>query len=425
MKIKEKIYKGKASLGIIDTKKFKNDYLTLCYLLPLTEENISGAGVLAGVMLRGTKKHPSILEINRHLLSLYDPSVSVYVSKHPAGLCFKVSLTVLDGTYVPDKLDVFGGSLDFVRDMLLSPLACNGEMDASYTESEKKRALDRIKAEINNKDKYALKRATEIAYEGTPMALGENGTEESVNAVTPSSLYELISYITACCPLYVAFAGNCTEGKMEKLDTFINALTENREEILPQDGKAISLPVFGEAKHICESISAKQGRMVLSYAIDTDGADDVKPMIFDEIFGASPVSRLFVNVRERLQLCYYCASGCNIALGRMTVRSGLDKEKRDLAMQEIERQLALLSDENGITEEELEIAKKSRISIYTALGDSCARYAEWYIQRRLLSLDADADAVIEKIKGVSQADVARVARSVRLQLSYFLDGSEK
>ena len=106
----------------------------------------------------------------------------------------------------------------------------------------------------------------------------------------------------------------------------------------------------------------------------------------------------------------------------MTVRSGLDMENRDKAIGEIERQIELLSSEDNISDEELMMAKKSRVSTYTSLKDSCSQYAEWYVMRSISGYGTDVDEIIEALNAVTKADLARLARSLKPQVSYFLKG---
>lgn len=426
MKIIEKVYKNGITSAVIDTKKFKKNYFSLTYTLPMTESNASNASALAATLERGCEKYPTVTLMNRHLCALYDASVGVYVSSCVNALLFRVVVNIIDGKYALEKdFDLFYESLEFVKEMLFSPLTDGAELNPAYVESEKKRLSDIIKADINNKDRYAVKRCSEIAYEGTPLAIGTRGSLDSVSAVTPRSAYEMLKYITEKCACYAVFSGDFTEDKERALDKFLSELSREREgkDLLSVDIGA-TLPSFDKTKEVIEPVSAKQGRMVLSYSYESDGKSDVAPMLFDEIFGASPVSRLFMNVRERLSLCYYCASGANIMLSRMLVRSGLDFEKRDEAMAEIKRQIGLLSEAKNISDEELMMAKKSRISTYAALKDSCSQYADWYVMRRIAGYETDVDAIISAIEAVSAEDVARIARSLKLEVSYFLNGTE-
>ncbi len=425
MKIIEKSYKNGITLGILDTDKFKTDALTLCYRLPATEYNVSVAGVLSSVLCRGTEKHKNISDINRHLMTLYDAAIDAGSCMGIMGdLNFRVNASMLDDALSLDGTDIFGGVTSFISELLFSPLVHNGEMDGQYTESEKKRLIERIRAMINNKDLYAVRRANEIAYAGTPFALGSLGTEESVEKATPKALYDMLLYITGRCPLHIVFGGKYTEKKARRLDSFIEMLSAMREGNEIEQTATPSVPLFDEPLDIVESISAKQGRMVLSFSTDrckNDGAH----VVFDEIFGASPVSRLFMNVRERLSLCYYCSARSNAVLSRVTVRSGIDIKNREKAIDEINRQINLLSDPENISDSELEIAKKSAVSAYRALGDSIEKYSDWYLNRIMRGKSGSSEEIIFLIKQSTKEEVAFIAKSMRLQLSYFLDGTEK
>ncbi|HCA71536.1 MAG TPA: insulinase family protein, partial [Ruminococcaceae bacterium] len=42
------------------------------------------------------------------------------------------------------------------------------------------------------------------------------------------------------------------------------------------------------------------------------------------IFGGTPNGKLFLNVREKMSLCYYCGSGYHAASGLLFVQSGVE-----------------------------------------------------------------------------------------------------
>ena len=426
MKINEKQYGNGISLGVIDTKKFKTGYFSLTYVLPMNEYNASHGSVLANVLERGCKKYPGVREINRKLCEIYDASVSVSSLGCSNLIAFKIGVEFLDSRYVLDgDVDVFGESLDFIKEMLFNPLEINGELDSSYVASEKNRVSDAIRAEINNKDRLAIKRCTEIAYEGTPLAVPRKGTLEGVEAATPGSLYAFLKYITEKCKLLAVFSGDMTERRAKRLDGFLAQLSDMRDgTAIDEVSSDFEVPLFESAKEVVETTVAKQGRMVLNYSYGKVSKDDEAPGVFVEIFGASPVSRLFMNVRERLSLCYYCSAAVLLSTARVTVNSGLDIENREKAIAEIQRQIELLSSEENISDEELMMAKLSRVSNYTELKDSCSRYAEWYIVRRITENSCDVDAIIERTNAVTKTDVAKIARSLKLQVSYFLKGEQ-
>ena len=61
--------------------------------------------------------------------------------------------------------------------------------------------------------------------------------------------------------------------------------------------------------------------------------------VFNAIFGGSSTSKLFLNVRERMQLCYAVGSLVDTHKGLLLVSAGLDFDKKDAALAEIFAQL--------------------------------------------------------------------------------------
>lgn len=45
-----------------------------------------------------------------------------------------------------------------------------------------------------------------------------------------------------------------------------------------------------------------------------------------DVFGGGPYSRLFMNVREKLSLCYYCSARLIRGKGIIVIQSGIEKK---------------------------------------------------------------------------------------------------
>ena len=425
MNIKElKLGKG-INLGVIDTAKFKNSYFSVNFLLPISDKNIAECNVLASVLLRGTKKHPNVSSLTKHIGMIYDPSLEVTATKTSSALVFKVGAYFLSNEYLPenDGTNVLKEVTELFSELLFDPVTENGVLSAAFTESEKKRQLDRIKAKINNKDAFALSRCSSIMLGDIPAACESLGTEEAVNAVTPQSLMATRDFILKKCPIEAVFAGHFTEKTEETVLSFLSSLTKDRanSDLIPPP--TVVRPRFeAEVKDVTEDIAATQGRMVMGFSIPDQGECTAPAEVFNDIFGGSPISRLFTNVRERLQLCYYCSSAPNLNLGVMYVRSGINRENVPLARNEILSQLNDLKTPENISNEELYAAKIGIISNYNATADSLTRYASWYVNRRISGRHTDIDRCIFDIEAVDKAAVSEIARGVKLTINYFLNG---
>lgn len=426
MNVIEKQYDNGIVLSLLDTKKFKTNYFSLTFVLPLDKKILSNAVVLSSLLQRGCEKYPTLKKINEQLAALYDTSVGVSASYQTCGTLFKITASFLDDKFALDDKGIISPVLELIKEMLFRPLAKNGQMNEEYTSAEKKRALDAIRAEKNNKDRYALRRASEIAYANTPFATSQMGDADEVSAVTPHSLYRLLECIVQTGTVYAAYSGNCTDKVCTALDDFFAELSAKRTGFVTENPVSrYELPSFEKEQSVTEEIAAKQGRLVMNYSFPKADFGDVSFFVFNEMFGQSPVSRLFANVREKLSLCYYCASNVNISTSRMIVRSGLDEENKGAAITEIDRQLALLCVPENISAEELDMAKKSVINTYKAVKDSCVQYAEWYIVRKIYAdPNTDIDYLTDKVNSVSAEEVSAVARKMKRELVYFLKGNE-
>ena len=426
MKIETKDLGGGVQLGVIRTEKFKNDFFGLTFVLPRNEKTVALVGMLANVLKRGTANYPTFKELSRRLSELYDVSVNVYEQGADAVLLFRISVGFIDDKFIPGNAEesVCKGAMDCIREFLFHPLTENGAFKTEYVESERTRRIDRIRSEINNKDSYAFNRAMRLACEGTPISFSPNGTVDTVNAVTAAELCQTLEYIVTSCRAEAVFAGHYTAENEKQITALLSELAGKRSALPQSIAENCAVKPF-DGKEIVETVTAKQGRMVLTYRVPKTKNGDMSLSVFTEIFGASPVSRLFMNVRERLSLCYYCSATAIKDASLIVVRSGLDKANREKAIAEINAQLADLAKPENIDDDEMEAAKRSLLSMLRGVGDSTLAYSSWYIQRRLKGAGTDLDAAMEAVKAVAKEDVARIAAGASLHLNYFLDGTER
>ena len=415
--------------SVLRTDKFKNDILVVNFLMPKTEKNIAVGNLLSKMFLRGTEKHSTNLGINRVLAGLYDASVSVAHIALPDAMCFRLSCNFVDDRFIPDgdRTSVLSGVISMIKEMLEFPLTDeNGNWKEEYIKSEKSNLLDELRAQKNNKDSFALRRFSEIWHEGMSMALNSGGTEDSITEVTSADLNGYLGEMKKTAPADVVFAGNYTAFKEEKCLEFIKFLSGLRSGCKTNYINAVpEIAAAEKLKEVREETDAKQSRMLLGYRIDKSGASGYARSVFCEIFGGSPTSRLFTNVRERLSLCYYCSATYSESTGELTVRSGLDAETRDKAADEIARQLKLLADAENISSGELEAAKKGLVNMYKSINDNVYAYSSWYLSSKLCGLDTDIDNYVSGVCEVTAEQVAVVASAVKQEISYILVGNVK
>ena len=176
-------------------------------------------------------------------------------------------------------------------------------------------------------------------------------------------------------------------------------------------------------KVIRETMDVTQGRLVMGFRLDRGDAREepryAALAVFNALFGGSATSRLFLNVRERLALCYYASSTVDRNKGAMFVSAGIDPDKFEEVHAEILAQLASLA--NGFIEPwELEAAKRGVISSLLASLDEPMGLEALYLDRAILGSRPGPEEFAALCELVTAEDVAAVAAEAKLTHTYFL-----
>ena len=177
-------------------------------------------------------------------------------------------------------------------------------------------------------------------------------------------------------------------------------------------------------KEIVEGQPVQQGKLSLGFRTGLTEADGGRAvmLMLNDIYGSGPVSKLFMNVREKLGLCYYCSSAMDLIKGTMMVNCGIDPAKKEIAQAEILHQLDEIR-QMHITDAEFDAAKKSLRSAIRQVYDEPSSMEMWWLGRMLSGRDTSPEDEIDRIEGVTKADVASAAQKIQLDTVYFMNGT--
>ena len=412
------------TLRVYPTKQFKAGMLTMSVVLPIHKDRAWMTSLLLAVLRRGTDRYPTLEAINRRLDYLYGTDLSI--RNFYRGDCQVIGFAAEypEAVYLPGGEDLTRDILDVMCRILFCPLTDeDGLLLSRYVESEKQLQCDAIRSLKNNPRAYASEHASAALYVNEPCGAPIYGTEEDVLAVTPEMLTahwrELISSLSLDC-----FYVGSTDA--EKLCHDLNEVvlpyldSENGKYPLPIPSQV--LREVDSPKRVEESLEVGQGQLVLGFrtgcAVNDEGY--YACMIFNEMLGASPISKLFVNVREKLSLCYFCSSTYRAPKGTLIVRCGLLPKNRKKAEKAILMQLKAIAD-GDFTEEELIGAKKAVLNAYRQAEDSPSSLEGFYFGRAISGAEASLEECRVHFAEVTREDVIAVAKQVKLDTVYFLD----
>ncbi|MBQ7010562.1 MAG: insulinase family protein [Clostridia bacterium] len=416
---------GGVVLHTVETNKFKTDCISVNFVMPLERETVTRVALLRGLLLRGSEGYPTFEKLSARTDELYGADVSIETSAFGNLLVLSVTAVSLAGRYSVDGTDIIGGVCDLLRRICFFPVTENGGFSPEYTQSEKLRLKDEIEAKINDKGEYAGRRLGEIMYGDGYGGISKLGYAEDLDGITATGAYLFYRGLVSRCPVHVYTVGGMTA---EEAEYRVTTIFDGVERDCDGDIHAIRGHKRGvSVKRVAEEMDVKQGKLAIGYrtsAVLSDGRDYASMLVANEIFGSSPVSKLFMHVREELNLCYHCGSAYRAVNGAVTVAAGIDCTKLSIVLEAIEEMLGEVQ-RGDFDDGELEIAKKSIVSGVRAGFDSARYIISFFIARELCGISDTPEALVARILDVSRDDVCRAARELSLDTVYFLCNDKK
>jgi predicted Zn-dependent peptidase len=146
--------------------------------------------------------------------------------------------------------------------------------------------------------------------------------------------------------------------------------------------------------------------------------------VFAALYGGTPFSKLFLNVREKLSLCYYCAARFDSATKLLYVDCGIEPANKEKAQAEILAQLKAIR-EGAFTDEELHETKLLMYNSLRSTRDSLSSIETWYLTRILRGQEESPEEDLAAIAEITREEVMEAAAKVTLDTVYFLTGEEE
>ena len=409
------------TLTAVFGEKSKSQSLLVNMTLPLDAENATNMSLLYKVMLRGSASYPSVKELCAVCEDNYACSIDVNQSKTGEMLTLSFGLSCLKNEYAINGEDILKKGIELLGEFIFDPYFVNGEFDAKYLEREKSSLREQMLAVINNKPRYALKRAVELMCKGEAYSVTSGGDIGLIDCVTPESLTKFYRYLMNSSVVNIIFAGNYGEDE----------LCDAVKQYLPFAPRPSSLPETEyvnkaeKVRSFTENADTEQSTLVMGFRIDGEPWKKISPALtlFSDIYSQSPISKLFMNVREKRSLCYYCSSSLDRRKGVMFVTSGIDETKAKKVREAILAELDNIK--NGVvSKEEFESAVSSVINACKTVTDDTPQICSYYGTKILQEDIVSPEDYIKEIEKITLDDVVNVANGITLDTVFLLKGTK-
>lgn len=408
------------------TDKFKMSRLSFNFILPADAEMSPRVKLMLATIMRGCEKYPSVVAINKRLDELYGTTVTWRATSVGEKHVFRISSEILSDKYrfSGDSESIVKSVCNVILEILFRPLRTNdGLLSFSHFESERKLAIDALKAKINDQKAYAAENCRALMFKGHPAGISVEGSVSQLEQMTLSEVSQALDYFLKKSAIECYYVGS------DDVDDVIAAVSEKfasfgRGEIVRLEAEKPFVPEdCAKIKQLSETLKVGQSRLNIGCvggAVMGESACYAMSL-FNEIFGGSSVAKLFMNVREKQSLCYYCYSSYGSATGTVMIGCGIKRENRDVAFDEIKKQLIEMQ-EGSFDESDIETARRTVISGLSQISDSPSAIEAFKFRRFLAGISEPPEEVAEKIRAVTKEQIVAVAKNIRIDTVYFLEG---
>ena len=407
----------------IRSDKFKTACLSVSLLTQLRRETAAMNALLPPVLRRGTALYGDMEAISRRLDELYGAAIEPVVRRIGEIQCLGFFASVPEEDFLPGKTQVLRGVCELLGQLLLAPNTRGGLLLPDYVDSEREKLCELIRARVNDKLGYAVSRCMEEMCCCEDYAAGRLGDLESAEAIRYQKLTKQYRTLLQQSPIELFYCGRAGRKEVEEL--LRDALsTLPRGEIDYEIGTDVRMNALeSQPREFTEEMNVTQSKLVIGWRLGEwmEEPDAAALRVFASLFGGSTMSKLFVNVREKLSLCYFASAICDRHKGLLLAYAGTEFENTERAKEEILAQLDAIR-RGEITDEELAAAKADVRSALRGALDSQGELEGFYLSTALLGEDYSPEELGELVGDVTKEQLVAIAQSCECDMIYTLTG---
>lgn len=420
MKIIKKRLKNNVDLKIIPTTKFKTLVLNIGFKGPYKQKDITGLYLLSKIMADSSKKYPKAEFLARQQDYLYGTAIQVSSQLVGELSLFSLTVSILDPKLIPSKFRLLEKVIDLIVELIYRPNIVDGLFEQQLFETTKSNHMYRLKSLDNDKESVAAVRMKGLVDDTHPYQQLSLGNFEDLSTLTNQDLIGLYNELLSReIEIYVL-------GDVSSKDIVSTIEKKFKAKAVNKKIKTVIELKQNKVKKIVETKKFKQSH--LSYLLTTKtmvGDKDYYPMImFNAIFGRTPLSKLFRVVREKNSLCYSISSSYQVNYGFINVGAGIDSKNYKKADSLIRQQLNLMK-QGSFTQEDINMNRNMLVTMIEHTYDQPVGLVNQLVTSDLIKADMIKQDYIDNLNKVTKAQIVKAAKKVDIKIEYLLKQGDK
>lgn len=405
-------------LHLIKNEKFKMNHITFRFSGDFNQKTVARRVLVAQILATANAEYPTAQRFRERLASLYGATLSTKVSTKGLVHIIDIELSFMKNRYTMAKENLLEEVIGFLYQVLFSPLVTVEQYQSKLFELEQANLINYLKADKDDSFYSSELGLKKLFFTNPASQTSKYGTAELAVVENSYTAFQEFQKMLREDRLDIFLLGEFDDYRM--LQLFNRFPFEDRQKDLVFDYQQEFSNIVQEKLEVRE---VNQSVLQLGYSFPTRYGDKdyFTLLVFNGLFGGFAHSRLFTEIREKEGLAYTIGSHFDIFTGLLNVYAGIDKKNRNRAMQLINRQFSTIR--TGRFSEALLKQTKKMLQVNLKLaGDSPKVLIERSYNGQYLKNHYSVDDMVDNIDKVNKADVMQLAKNIKLQALYFLEG---
>ena len=412
------------SFGTIPMEKFQSSLVAVSLIVPLSRETVTENALISLMLGRSTADFPTYRLFSRELNRLYGAVAGGSLQKLGDEESLTFAASAIDSGLALRGEDLLLESAKLALSMVLHPLIENGAFAEETFRLQKKYLADSIRAEINEKRRYAVNRTLRLMLGDEPAGLPLYGFLEDLEKITPQSAAKAYERILRECRVEIVHAGTGDAARIRPLfaEAFGGEFAAGRAPCVRPPFR--SIPVSGPVKEETDDFAVVQSKLCIGYRVNLNPGGEALPAMrmMVAILGGTATSKLFLNVREKKGLCYYCGANLDRTKGIVLIDSGVKPENTEAAKEAVFAEVEAMR-RGDFTDEDMRFALLSLQNTFRSVEDGLFTIESYYRAQKIFGIEETPEDQCRKLAAVTKEQIVAAARMLHLDTIYLLNGT--
>lgn len=409
---------GSYKLHMIKTNKFKTIKIRISFRNQIKKDEITMRNILSHMLTYSSNKYKTKRDLIIEAQNLYDASIYVGNSRYGNYINTNINLTVLNDKYTEEGN--YKNSLYFLKELIYNPNVSDNKFDEEVLNIVKKNCLTSLESIKEDTTYYSIIRLYEAMDKDSPLSYRMCGYIDDLDKVNSSNLYTYYKNMINKDLMDIFVVGDIDFIETEELikENFpVKTFKKKRVSYYLPEKKARSKRLF--AKEQDENSQSKLAIGCRYYGLSS--YEKSYPLtLYNIILGVGSDSKLFREVREANSLCYDISSVLNKLDNTLIIRAGVNRKNVKKIVDLSNTQMNLMK-KGKFGDDVIEKAKEFFSTSLDSMLESQSNIIDFYFMMDILKLD-DLDTRRKKMAKVTKAEIVKVAKKVKMDTIYCLEG---